>query len=85
MFYPHAARGRAVRGHDAFREFWMSLAEEGREIRAGAYSITEEGDTVVVTGWVRTTEKGRLADTQSRWVYRFDEEGKIVSAGVERN
>jgi len=85
VFYPHAAHGRAVRGHDAFREFWTRLAEEGTQIRAGAYSITEEGDTVVVTGWVRTTEKGRLADTQSRWVFRFDDEGKVVSGGVERS
>jgi hypothetical protein len=38
----------------------------------------------VVTGWVRTTEEGRLADTQTRWVYRFGEDGKILSAGVER-
>jgi ketosteroid isomerase-like protein len=85
VFYPQVAHGQAVRGHDALREFWSRFADEGREIRAGVYSITEEGDTVVVTGWIRTMEEGRLADTQSRWVYRFDEEGKIVSAGVERS
>jgi ketosteroid isomerase-like protein len=85
VFHPQVAHGQAVRGHDALREFWSRFANEGREIRAGVYSITEEGDTVVVTGWIRTMEEGRLADTQSRWVYRFDEEGKIVSAGVERS
>ena len=83
VFYPQPAHGRAVHGHDALREFWSSFVEGGRQIRAGAYSITEEGDAVIVTGWVRTTEEGRLADTQSRWVYRFDEESRIVSAGVE--
>ena len=57
---------------------------EGRQLRAGAYSITEEGDSVVVSGWVRTIDEGRLADTQSRWVYRFNDEGKVVSARVER-
>jgi hypothetical protein len=38
------------------------------QMRAGAYSVTEEDDSVVVTGWVRTIKDGRLADTQSRWV-----------------
>ena len=85
VFLQQVAHGQALRGHDALREFWSRFADEGREIRAGVYSITEEGDTVVVTGWIRTMEEGRLADTQSRWVYRFDEEGKIVSAGVERS
>ena len=83
VFYPQPAHGRAVHGHEALREFWSSFGEGGRQIRAGAYSITEEGDAVVVTGWVRTTEEGRLADTQSRWTYRFNEEDKIVSGGVE--
>ena len=84
VFYPHVAHGKAVRGHEALRDFWSRFADEGREIRAGVYSITEEGDTVVVTGWVRTTEEGRLADTQTRWVYHFGDDGKIVSAGVAR-
>ena len=84
VFYPQPAHGRAVHGHDALREFWSSFAEGGRQIRAGAYSIVEEADTVVVTGWVRTIEEGRLADTQSRWVYRFNDQDQVVSAGVER-
>jgi hypothetical protein len=84
VFEPHAAGGKEIRGHEALRAFWSSFAEEGRQIRAGAYSIAEEGDTVVVTGWVRTIDEGRLADTQARWVYRFDDEDKVVSARVAR-
>ena len=84
VFEPHAAQGREIHGHDELREFWSRFAEEGRQIRAGAYSITEEGHTVVVTGWVRTIDEGRLADTQSRWVYRFNEDDQVVSARVER-
>jgi ketosteroid isomerase-like protein len=84
VFEPHAAHGQEIRGPDALREFWARFAEGGRQIRAGVYSITEEGDTVIVSGWVRTIDEGRLADTQARWVYRFDDQGKIVSAGVER-
>jgi hypothetical protein len=85
VFEPHVAHGEEIRGHDALRKFWSTFADEGRQIRAGAYSITEEDDdTVVVTGWVRTIDEGRLADTQSRWVYRFDADGKVVSARVER-
>jgi hypothetical protein len=53
-------------------------------MRAGAYSIVEEGDTVVVNGWVRTIDQGRLADTQSRWVYRFNDQDQVVSARAER-
>jgi ketosteroid isomerase-like protein len=83
VFQPHAAHGEEIRGHQALREFWSRFEEEGLQLRAGAYSISEEGDTVVVSGWVRTINEGRLADTQSRWVYRFNDEDQVVSAGVE--
>jgi ketosteroid isomerase-like protein len=83
VFQPHAAHGQEIRGHDALREFWSRFSEEGLQLRAGAYSISEEGDTVVVTGWVRTIDEGRLADTQSRWVYRFNAQDQVVSAGVD--
>jgi ketosteroid isomerase-like protein len=84
VFEPHAAHGEEIRGHEELRRFWATFVDEGRQIRAGAYSITEEGDAVIVTGWVRTIDEGRLADTQARWVYRFNDEGKVVSARVER-
>ena len=84
VFRPHAAHGEEIRGREALREFWARFAEEGLQLRAGAYSITEEGDTVVVSGWVRMIDEGRLADTQSRWVYRFNDQDQVVSAGVER-
>jgi ketosteroid isomerase-like protein len=83
VFEPHASHGREIRGHDELREFWSRFADEGLQLRAGAYSISEEGDVVVVSGWVRTIDEGRLADTQSRWIYRFNDEGKVVSARVE--
>jgi hypothetical protein len=84
VFEPHAAQGREIRGHDELREFWSSFEGGGRQLRAGAYSITEDGDSVVVTGWVRTIDEGRLADTQARWVYRFNDQDQVVSARVER-
>ena len=84
VFEPHAAHGDEIRGHEALRQFWTSFAEEGLQLRAGVYSISEDGDTVVVSGWVRTIDEGRLADTQSRWVYRFNDEDQVVSARVER-
>ena len=84
VFQPHAAHGEEIRGREALREFWSRFEEEGLQLRAGAYSISEEGDTVVVSGWVRTIDEGRLADTQSRWVYRFNDQDQVVRAGVER-
>jgi hypothetical protein len=84
VFEPHSAHGQVIRGHDELRRFWARFAEEGVQMRAGAYSMTEEGDAVVVNGWVRTTQGGRLADTQTRWVYRFNDEDQVVSARVER-
>ena len=84
VFEPHAAQGREIRGHEELREFWAGFESEGRQLRAGAYSITEDGDSVVVAGWVRTIDDGRLADTQARWVYRFNEQDEVVSARVER-
>ena len=84
VFEPHAAHGEEIRGPDGLREFWSRFAEEGLQLRAGAYSIAEEGDSVIVSGWVRTIDEGRLADTQSRWIYRFNDEDKVVSARVER-
>ena len=85
VFEPHASQGEEIRGHEALREFWSRFAEEGLQLRAGAYSISEDGDSVVVSGWVRTIDEGRLADTQSRWVYRFNDEDLVVSARVERD
>jgi hypothetical protein len=84
VFAPHAAQGQEIRGHDQLREFWSKFAEEGLQMRAGVYSISEEGDSVVVSGWVRTIDEGRLADTQARWVYRFNDDDEVVSARVER-
>jgi hypothetical protein len=84
VFEPHASHGEEIRGHDALRQFWSRFAEEGLQLRAGAYSMAEEGDAVVVSGWVRTIDEGRLADTQSRWVYRFNDADQVVSARVER-
>lgn len=80
---PRAGHGRVIRGHDELRRFWADFAREGNELRAGAYSVKEEGDRVVVTGWVRTISAGALADTQSRWVYRFNDDDQIVSARAE--
>jgi ketosteroid isomerase-like protein len=84
VFEPHAAHGEVIRGHEDLRRFWADFAQGGVQMRAGAYSIAEEGDSVVVTGWVRTIDEGRLADTQSRWVYRFDDQNRVVSARAER-
>ena len=84
VFEPHVSHGKEIRGHDALRQFWADFEREGLEMRAGVYSMTEEGDTVVVDGWVRTIDQGRLADTQSRWIYRFNEQDQVVSARVER-
>jgi len=84
VFEPVAAQGRVLEGREELRRFWESFEGEGAQIRAGAYSVTEEEDSVVVNGWVRTIRDGRLADTQSRWVYRFNPEDEVVSARVER-
>ena len=84
VFEPHASHGKEIRGRDALREFWSQFADEGLQLRAGVYSISEEGDSVVVSGWMRTIDDGRLADTQSRWVYRFNDQDEVVSARVER-
>jgi ketosteroid isomerase-like protein len=85
VFEPQAAQGRLIHGQEELRRFWEGFASDGVQMRAGAYSVTEEDDdSVVVTGWVRTIRDGRLADTQSRWVYRFNDDDQVVSARVER-
>jgi ketosteroid isomerase-like protein len=84
VFEPHAAQGRVLKGREELRSFWESVEGDGVQVRAGAYSVTEEGDSVVVNGWVRTIKGGRLADTQSCWVYRFNGDDQVVSARVER-
>ena len=80
VFSPHSAHGEEIRGHEELRRFWANFAEGGLQMRAGAYSIAEEGDSVIVTGWVRTIDEGRLADTQSRWVYRFNDDDRAERA-----
>jgi SnoaL-like domain len=85
VFEPHLSHGRVLQGREELLGFWEGLEGDGAQIRAGAYSFTEEGDSVVVNGWVRTIKDGRLADTQSRWVYRFNADDQVVSARVERD
>jgi hypothetical protein len=84
VFEPQAAQGRLIHGQEELRKFWERFTGDGVQMRAGAYSVTEEDDSVVVTGWLRTIKDGRLADTQSRWVYRFNDDDQVVSARVER-
>ncbi len=84
VFEPLSAQGRVLEGRDELRRFWESFEDDGAQIRAGAYTVTEEGDSVVASGWVRTIKDGRLADTQSRWIYRFNADDQVVSARVER-
>jgi hypothetical protein len=84
VFEPHLSHGRVLQGREELRSFWAGLEGGGAQIRAGAYSVIEEGDSVLVSGWVRTIKDGRLADSQSRWVYRFNEDDQVVSARVER-
>jgi ketosteroid isomerase-like protein len=84
VFEPLSAQGRVLKGREELRSFWESFEDDGAQIRAGAYSVTEDGDSVVVSGWVRTIRDGRLADTQSRWVYHFNADDEVVSARVER-
>ena len=85
VFEPHSAQGRVLEGPEELRSFWESFEVGGSQVRAGAYSVTEEGDSVLVSGWVRTIKDGRLADTQSRWVYLFNADDQVVSARVERD
>jgi hypothetical protein len=84
VFEPHVGQGRVIRSHDELREFWTEIADGGLQVRAGAYSLSEEDDTVTVDGWVRTIDEGRLADSQARWIYQFDDQDRVVSARVER-
>jgi hypothetical protein len=84
VFESYLAQGEEIRGREAFRDFWARFLEEGRRVRAGLYSITEEDDTVVANGWVRTIDDRRLADTQLRWVFRFNGRDEVVSARAER-
>ena len=84
VFESYLAQGEEIRGREAFRDFWARFLEGGRQVRAGLYSITEEDDTVVANGWVRTIDEGRLADTQLRWVFRFNGRDEVVSARAER-
>ena len=47
VFEPHIAQGREIRGHDELREFWSRFAEEGLQLRAGAYSIARSSVTAI--------------------------------------
>jgi hypothetical protein len=61
VFEPYAAQGQEIRGQDELRKFWERFESNGRQMRAGAYSVTEEGDAVRVSGWVRTIKDGRVS------------------------
>jgi ketosteroid isomerase-like protein len=84
VFEPHVAHGRVIHGRDELRRFWEGFEGDGLQMRAGAYSVTEEGDSVLVSGWIRTIKDGRLADSQAHWVYSFNDDDQVVSARAER-
>jgi ketosteroid isomerase-like protein len=71
----YAMNGKVLRGSDELRAFYR---EADASVRAAPYSFEEDGDTVVVTGWVRVLRAGgALADAQVRWEYVF-REGKVA-------
>ena len=48
VFEPHASHGQEIRGHEELRRFWSQFSDGGMQLRAGAYSIAEDGDAVDV-------------------------------------
>ena len=71
----YAMDGKVLRGGNELRAFYR---DANADVSASPYSFEEDGDTVVVTGWVRVVRAGgALADAQVRWEYVF-REGKIA-------
>jgi ketosteroid isomerase-like protein len=71
----YAMNGKILRGGDELRAFYR---DTDASIRAAPYDFKEEGDKVVVTGWVRVLRPGgALADAQVQWEYVF-REGRIA-------
>lgn len=80
---PYAAHGGVLRGKAALRRFWHDLDAAGGWLRVGAYDFDEDGDEVVVTGWVRVSrEGGGLSDAQVRWIFTI-RDGTILRAVAE--
>ena len=68
----YAAGGRVLHGGDELRDFYREQRAAGATVEASPYDFREEGESVVVTGWVRVgRESGSLADAQVRWIYSF--------------
>jgi ketosteroid isomerase-like protein len=79
----YAAEGRVLHGGAELRAFYRDKRAAGASVEASPYEVREEGDSVVVTGWVRVgRETGSLADAQVRWVYTF-RDGKIETVEYE--
>jgi ketosteroid isomerase-like protein len=73
----YAAEGRVLQGGDELRAFYRDKRAAGASVEASPYDFAEDGDSVVVTGWVRIgRDTGSLADAQVRWIYTF-RDGKI--------
>ena len=71
----YATDGDVLRGAEELRAFYR---EADADVKAAPYAFREEGDKVVVTGWVRITRPGgALADAQVQWEYTF-REGRIA-------
>jgi hypothetical protein len=78
---PFAAGKRILRGPKEVREHLTERAESGVTVDTNAWSFEEDGDKVIVSASVRVHRPdGSLADAQVKWVYDFDEEGRVNRA-----
>jgi ketosteroid isomerase-like protein len=72
-FHPYGRPG-ALHGLDEIRSHYRGVAAGGTRMAIRASTFSEEGDTVTVDGSLRVTRPGgSLAESQVRWVYRFED------------
>ena len=79
-FRPYIASGDVLRGRDAVRAFYRSVASSGTDMRLRATTFHEEGDSVIVNGTMRVARpSGGFSESQISWTYRF-RDGRLTEA-----
>jgi ketosteroid isomerase-like protein len=80
---PHVGGGQTFRNRDEILAFFEAKAATGGRVEASAYSFEERGDCVLVHGRVRDCHPGRLAESQTYWVFEV-RDGHMCRASAHR-
>jgi ketosteroid isomerase-like protein len=69
--HPALDGGPLLEGREAVAEWWRSHLEADRDLELRPLDFEQQGDCVIVRGYIRHREGRTLAESQAFWHFRF--------------